>query len=236
MEQKNTPQLLFRKLNVAVIPARAGSKRLPGKNIKPFCGKPLIYYTIAFAINSRLFDHVVVSTDSQEIAAISREFGAKVIIRPNELAMDSTTIGPVLKHALEVLSEKYDAIITLQPTNPFRKVSTMKDALKEFSVLDGDSLISVSPNHRKLGIIKMDRYQPINYNVGQRSQDLSQQVYENGLFYISNQKVVEEGDVFGRYIIPFKVVDNGVDIDIDTAWEFKMAENLYQYNSELIDL
>ena len=98
-------------MNVAIIPARGGSKRLPGKNIKSFLGKPIIAYSIEAALSSKLFDKVVVTTDSEEIAGVAQEHGAEVpLLRPAELADDHSATAPVLQHAIKWLQDNVDAI------------------------------------------------------------------------------------------------------------------------------
>src|SRR4051812_25397472 len=88
--------------SLAFIPARGGSKRLPGKNVKLFCGKPLIYYSIAFARHNR-FDRIIVSTDDQEIALIAERFGAQILMRPDYLSGDSASTASAAKHCLEAV-------------------------------------------------------------------------------------------------------------------------------------
>ncbi|WP_394908163.1 pseudaminic acid cytidylyltransferase [uncultured Helicobacter sp.] len=112
--------LLGNAVNLAIIPARGGSKRIPHKNIKPFCGKPIIAYAIENAINSGVFDEIIVSTDSQEVAAIATHYGAKVpFLRPQHLSDDHTPTLPVIAHALET-QQVYDEdnVCCLYPTTP----------------------------------------------------------------------------------------------------------------------
>ena len=112
-------------MKIAIIPARGGSKRLPGKNIKLLGGKPLIAWTIEAAIKSNIFDHIFVSTDSEEIASVSRDYGAKVpFLRPAELASDTATTNDVVTHLVEWFEKEYNKEVTtvaiLQPTSPLR--------------------------------------------------------------------------------------------------------------------
>lgn len=110
---------------IAIIPARGGSKGLPGKNIRPICGKPLIGWTIEKAKNSRFVDKLLVSTDSEEIADVADKFGAKVpFLRPANLATDTSTTFEAVQHALNYLSErgeKFDYVMLLEPTSPLRE-------------------------------------------------------------------------------------------------------------------
>ena len=104
---------------LAIIPARGGSKGIPRKNIKELNGLPLIAYTIKAALNSNI-DRVIVSTDDQEIKEVSEKYGAEVMLRPSNLALDNTPTLPVLQEIQARLEEPYDAVMTLQPTSPFR--------------------------------------------------------------------------------------------------------------------
>ena len=134
---------------IAIIPARGGSKRLPGKNIRDLCGKPLIAWTIESAMKSNYIDKTIVSTDNEQIAKISRDFGAEVpFLRPKELATDNSSPIEAIIHALEFLEnegEKYDIVVLLEPTSPLRKENDIDRALKLFfeNINHYTSLISV---------------------------------------------------------------------------------------------
>ncbi len=110
-------------MNVAIIPARGGSKRIPGKNIKEFAGKPIIAYSIRAARECGLFDRIIVSTDSERIAEVAKSAGAEVpFVRPPELSDDHTPTAPVLKHAVDCLQEdggQVDYFCCIYPTAPF---------------------------------------------------------------------------------------------------------------------
>jgi N-acylneuraminate cytidylyltransferase len=126
-------------LNVALIPARSGSKRLPSKNIKLLNGLPLIYYTITSAINSNKFSEIIVSTDSKEIASLSRQFGATAsILRPTDISADTSTDIEWVEHALKYMVQTpvslIDFVAILRPTSPLRKSSTISKALDTLSV------------------------------------------------------------------------------------------------------
>ena len=122
---------------IAVIPARFGSKGVPGKNIKELAGKPLIAYSILAGIKSKLIDRVIVSTDSDEYASISKDYGAEVpFIRPNEYSSDDSTDYDFVKHLLDWLAGNeevlFDYIIHLRPTTPFRDPDVLDSAIKKF--------------------------------------------------------------------------------------------------------
>jgi len=119
---------------IAVIPARSGSKGLPGKNTKPLCGKPLIAWSIKEALKSKHIDEICVSTDSEEIIKIARDFGANPNFkRPAELAQDDSTTTDVLLHALEEykkINKYFDIIVCLQPTSPTRESQDIDESLE----------------------------------------------------------------------------------------------------------
>ena len=121
--------------NVAIIPARGGSKRIPGKNIRPFAGKPIIGYSIETALESGLFDRVIVSTDDEEIAEISRKFGAEVpFMRPAELAQDASADIDTFRHYFEWIKvnegELPEMVVHLRATNPVRRVEIIDQAIE----------------------------------------------------------------------------------------------------------
>jgi CMP-N-acetylneuraminic acid synthetase len=144
---------------VAVIPARGGSKGIPAKNIKKFCGKPLIVWTIESALKSKV-DRVIVSTDNEEIKKIALKYGAEVpFIRPKELAIDSIGIEPTLIHTYEWLknNENYgtDAIVLLMPTSPTRQYFHINEALEIFKKTKADSVVAVNETPAKNTLIQL---------------------------------------------------------------------------------
>ncbi|MFN9583044.1 MAG: cytidylyltransferase domain-containing protein, partial [Bacteroidota bacterium] len=134
---------------LSIIPARSGSKGVPGKNTKLLGGKPLIAYTIESAKQSKWLTDIVVSTDSESIATLAREHGAVVpFIRPAELATDSAKSIDVVVHTLTELQNQnklYDAVVLLQPTNPFRPAGLLDEAIERFNKTTCDALVSVVP-------------------------------------------------------------------------------------------
>jgi CMP-N-acetylneuraminic acid synthetase len=134
---------------LGIIPARGGSKRVPGKNIRPLAGKPLIAWTIETALASTLLDKVIVSTDAPEIAEIARSYGAEVpFLRPAELAQDDTPDRPVYQHAIEWLAKEQDfcpdLVVWLRPTVPLRLPLDIDEAVKTLRSTQGSSVRSVS--------------------------------------------------------------------------------------------
>ncbi len=219
---------------IAIIPARGGSKRLPGKNIRILGGIPLIVHSVLYAKkNSALIDEVYVSTDDEEIKAVSLEYGAKVIDRPAEISGDEEPTASALKHALEILNEEIENVVLLQPTNPLRPDNLLKEAFEIFESNKCDSLFTVTRNHQKFGKIIDNRFVPFNYTIGQRSQDLEPLYFENGLLYIAKAKVISEGKIITENTYPFEVNHIFANVDIDTQEDFEYAEYLYNKASRL---
>ena len=210
---------------VALIPARGGSKRLPRKNVLPLASKPLIAHSIDYAKNENI--PVYVSTDDEEIINISKEYGAEIIERPAELATDTATTASVLKHAAEYLIKnrvEFDYIILLQATNPLRPKGMIQDAIKIVEEQNPTSLMGVNPIIRKQGRITDNRFEPVNYYFGQRSQDMEVWYYENGLLYFTSKEKCLEGVVMTPDAYPFVVDHIYGEIDIDTLDDFRKAE------------
>ena len=135
--------------NVAIIPARAGSKGIPNKNIKEFLGKPLIAWAIESALESKHIDRVILSSQDPKILAIAREYGAETpFIRPEEISRSTTATEPVLEHAFEwmVVNENYraDSIVLLMPTNPLRSAKLIDNCIEYYFSEEIDSLMTVS--------------------------------------------------------------------------------------------
>ncbi|MBU3681276.1 MAG: acylneuraminate cytidylyltransferase family protein [Flavobacterium sp.] len=215
--------------NIALIPARGGSKRLAGKNTKLLGGIPLLAHSIRYAQQfPELIDAVYVSTNDPACKAVALEFGAQVLDRPNELATDDSPTYTCLQHALLQLENTVKTICLLQPTNPLRPANLMSEAYAVFSQSAATSLFTVSRSHQKLGKISDHCFYPFNYTVGQRSQDLEPLYFENGLLYITTPAVLTQNLVFSAAAIPFVVEHPFEQIDIDTLADFEYAEYMVQ--------
>jgi N-acylneuraminate cytidylyltransferase len=215
--------------NIALIPARGGSKRLAGKNTKLLGGIPLLAHSIRYAQQfPELIEAVYVSTNDPECKAVALVFGAQVIDRPNELATDESPTYSCLQHALTQLQDDVKTICLLQPTNPLRPANLLAEAYALFTQQAASSLFSVSRSHHKLGKIVNHRFHPYNYTIGQRSQDLDPLYFENGLLYITTPGVLQEDAVFNADAIPFEVNHPFAQIDIDTLADFEYAEYVVQ--------
>ena len=221
---------------IAIIPARGGSKRIPEKNIQLFGGMPLLAHSIQYALaNNEIIDDIYVSTDDDVIKKIALENGAKVIDRPKALSGDFEPTITALKHALETIEDAVENIILLQPTNPLRPQNLLKEVFQVYQKGNYDSLFTVSRNHQKLGKIIENKFQPFNYSIGQRSQDLEPLFFENGLLYITKTSLIltldsarDDSKIISENAFPFEVNHVFANVDIDTPEDLEYAEYLYQ--------
>jgi CMP-N-acetylneuraminic acid synthetase len=214
--------------NLAIIPARGGSKRLPGKNMVDLGGKPLIVHSIEYALeNKDIIDRIVVSTDSEEIKNIAIKSGVDVIIRPEELSDDYSPTWEAVKHAITETGEIWDHVFVLQPTNPLRPKNLLRKAYDKFLNSSKKCLFTISRSERKLGKITNNTYRTINYKFGERSQDMVPLYYENGLLYIVKPEfVMEENCLISEENIVYEVSHPYSGVDIDTAEDLDYARFL----------
>ena len=221
---------------IAVIPARGGSKRIPKKNIKDFCGKPLIAYSIETALKSKLFEKVIVSTDSKEIAKIAKEYGAEVpFLRPKELSDDHTSSGDAVNHAIDFLKtqgEEFRYVCTIYATAPFLQVKYLKQGLESLQNSNAKMAFSVTsfpyPIQRGFKLTPDGRCQmfwPEQFN--KRSQELEEAYHDAGQFYWDDTTKEWHDIPFGGQSIPI-VLPRYLVQDIDTMEDFKRAELMYK--------
>lgn len=206
-----------------IIPARAGSERLPGKNMRLLNEIPLIGHSIDYA-QANGFQNIVVTTNDSEVENYAIQEGINIVKRPDEIAGPHEPTLTALQHVLSQLKQKYQAVILLQPTNPLRPKELLKEALAKFEAGDYDSLMTVTRSDKKLGKIKDTTFVPYNYIMGQRSQDIEPLYYENGLLYIIKTELILAGKLLGDNNFPFVVDHPYAEIDIDTLADFKKAE------------
>ena len=211
---------------IAIIPARGGSKRLPGKNTKLLGEIPLLAHSILYAKQHNFIHAVYVSTDDVVIKEIALQYGAIVIDRPQALSGDLEPTVSALKHVLESIDEIIENVILLQATNPLRPQNLLQNAFAIFQEQQTNSLFTVSRSHHKLGKIINNRFIPHNYEVGQRSQDLEPLYYENGLLYISKSSVILNNEIITKEAFPLEVNHPFANVDIDTQEDFDYAEYL----------
>lgn len=218
---------------IAIIPARGGSKRLPGKNILPLGGLPLLAHSILYAkANSDIVDEVYVSTDDDQIKEVALVYGAKVIDRPASISGDLEPTISSLQHVLKTIDSDVENVVLLQPTNPLRPVNLLTQCFQKYIEDNLGSLFTVSQNHHKLGKINNGTFVPFNYEIGQRSQDLEPLFFENGLLYISKSKLILEGKIISENAVPYIVNHLFANVDIDTKEDFEYAEYLLNKNKK----
>ncbi|MFI1772218.1 acylneuraminate cytidylyltransferase family protein [Thalassobellus citreus] len=216
---------------IAIIPARGGSKRLPNKNVKLLGGIPLLVHSINYAKQHDFIDAIYVSTDNILIKKTALKFGALVIDRPKELSGDLEPTVTALKHVIESINEDVENVILLQATNPLRPSNLLIESFGAFVKNNSESLFTVSMNHSKLGTIIDGVFYPMNYTIGQRSQDLEPQFYENGLLYIVKTQAILNDTIITKDALPFIVEHPFGCIDIDTQLDFDFAEFMYKKNN-----
>jgi N-acylneuraminate cytidylyltransferase len=214
---------------LAVIPARGGSKRLPRKNVLPLGGRPLLAWSVALANKIPSVVRCVVSTEDAEIAAAARAAGSDVVERPAELAGDDALSVDVVIHAAAETARAgidFDAIMLLQPTNPFRPVEMVERALRRFRTEPCDSLVAVSRRQLKLGRIVDHCFVP-DIAFGTPSRILAPSFYENGLLYLTNRDVVMNRRSFaGDRVLAFETERPFDDVDIDEPQDLIIAEGV----------
>lgn len=215
-----------------VIPARGGSKRIPRKNVRIMCGKPLISYSIenakALRTTLNMDVDVAVSTDDEELGGIVEKRGVEVIARPKELATDKVTLDPVIYHAVCYMEEKknvkYDTVITMQATSPTLKATTIQKAIQYFEESDWDTLISAT-NKPHLSWTVKDGVIVKNYEKRLNSQELPANYLETGGFLITRRQCVSEQGRIGQKVNIFEISEDEA-IDIDTYSDWVLAENI----------
>jgi len=224
-------------MNIAVIPARGGSKRIPRKNIKPFCGKPMIAWSIDAALASGCFDHVVVSTDDDEIAEVARLHGAAVpFMRPAELSGDHAGTIPVIRHAVEWFRQQGwqpSQVCCIYATAPFVTGADISEGLQLLRQNTCDYAFSVTsyafPIQRAVRITSGGRigmFSPEHFAT--RSQDLEEAYHDAGQFYWGCADAwVQEKVIFGEGAVPVILPRHRVQ-DIDTPEDWVRAEWLFK--------
>lgn len=221
---------------LGIIPARSGSKGVPGKNTRLLGDKPLIAYTIESALLANGLSDVIVSTDCENIAEIAKEFGASVpFIRPAEFARDTSKSIDVVLHALDKMNEMgklYDAVLLLQPTNPFRPVGFIDKCINKFNESEFDSLISVLPvphEYNPHWVFKSDIKECLKIATGEsdiipRRQDLPSAYYRDGSVYITKSSVLQNKNSFFGDKLGFVEANIQTHVNIDTLKDWELAE------------
>lgn len=223
-------------MNIAIIPARGGSKRIPRKNIKDFCGKPMIAWAIGTALESNLFDRILVSTEDVEIAELAKNYGAQIpFLRPHDLADDLTPTVPVIAHAVKVcrdLGWMVDYVCCIYPCVPFLQKNDLSMALNIAQSQDADFVYPVTeyvhPIQRAMRRLPSGTMQFLSpeYELT-RTQDLEKTYHDAGQFYwgkssawLAHKRMHTEG--LGIPIPNWRVVD------IDSADDWQRAEHIFK--------
>lgn len=219
---------------IAVITARGGSKRIPKKNIREFCGKPILAYSIEAALESRLFDEVMVSTDSEEIAKVAREYGASVpFMRSAETSDDYATTNDVLKEVLleyEKRGQHFERIVCIYPTAPFVTADKLKSAVKKMEEEQADAVTPVVrysfPPQR--AFVLREGFLEYQYPecAPMRSQDLEPVYHDCGQFYVMKTENVVNG-ILAKRSVPLIISELEVQ-DIDNEEDWEIAEIKYK--------
>lgn len=220
---------------LGIIPARGGSKGLPGKNIKILAGKPLLAYTVESALKANHLSKVILSTDDPEIAKVGISLGLEVpFLRPADLAKDQSPTLPVIQHALNYYKDKgehFDAVCLLQVTSPFRPPKLIDEAIAKFQLQNADSLVSVLkvPDHfnphwtfeeSSDGFLKISTG---DEKIISRRQELPACYFRDGSIYITKTDVISAGSLYGEKVT-FLENDPNFYINIDTQKDWELAE------------
>lgn len=217
---------------IAIIPARGGSKGLPGKNIKKINGLPLIGYSIKAAQESNLISRIIVSTDDEQIAMISRELGAEVPgLRPADLAQDDSKAIDVYRYTIKLLEEKDSSVVSnviiLQPTSPLRTVEDIDKAIRLFELKEAYSVISMCEADKPIewakeisseGIVKQTITQS-----NENRQEYSKKFYPNGAVFVFSREAIESGEYYSSNTFGY-VMERKRSLDIDDQFDFDLAK------------
>lgn len=224
-------------MNVAIIPARGGSKRIPRKNIKMFCGKPMISWSIEAAVQSHCFNRIIVSTDDDEIADVARRYGAETpFMRPTELSDDHTGTIPVVRHAIEWINnhgEQAEHVCCLYATAPFVRIEDLERGLAMLDEGSADYAFSVTsyafPIQRAIRLTKQCRVEMFNSEYFHiRSQDLEEAYHDAGQFYWGRAEAwLTSKMIFTPRSVPVILPRHCVQ-DIDTPEDWVRAEWMFK--------
>lgn len=229
---------------IGIIPARAGSKGIPNKNIKILNGKPLLQYTSDVALKTKLLDKLIISTDSKKIADTALMLGLEVpFLRPISLSQSSTPTLPVIKHALNHFIKQniyFDAVCLLQVTSPTRTLNFLEECIKKFINSKCDSLISVKkvPDHyNPHWCFEPNDSDFLKIATGEkkiisRRQDLPESYFRDGSVYLTKSKIILEKDSLFGESIAYNVNPESININIDTLKDWELAQRYFSNERE----
>ena len=217
---------------IAIIPARGGSKGLPGKNIKLLNGKPLIAYTIEAALNAKMISRVIVSTDDEDIANVSLKYGAEIpYLRPDYLATDQANSIDVYRNLIETLfkieNTQINEFVVLQPTSPLRNFNHIDEAIQLFITKKADSVISYCKEDHPIFwhkfVTEEGKFQEIfTGDYIKNRQEIKSSYYPNGAIYIFKTKIILDNQYYTENSFAY-IMSRKFSIDIDTQYDFDMA-------------
>lgn len=221
---------------LAIIPARSGSKGIRNKNIRDFCGKPLLAYTIEAALKSKMLDRVIVSTDSEQYAQIARTYGAEVpFLRPKSLARDTTPIVDTILDVLKKLrgrdTHNPDYIMLLQPTSPLRTARDIQACVRLASTQPCDGVVSVCSTEQLLytidrGFLKLEHKRSWLHKTNRQSLPATYKLNGAAVYLIKTEVFLRNRSFLLGNLIPY-VMGKWQSIDLDTEEDFIIAETLY---------
>ena len=229
---------------VTIIPARSGSKGIPGKNLKMLNGTPLIAYSILAANQSKMVNKVLVSTNDSKIAEVSSSYGAEVILRPDKISSDTAQSEEALVHCIDSLqnNENYepDLVVFLQATSPLRIQTDIDEAIKKLIESNADSLFSANIEHfcGRWQLSDNDTLVPQNYSIENRPmrQDYPLEYVENGSIYVFRPNVIKDfGSRLGGKVEVFPMPLHR-SIQIDSEDDFVICEELLSFNTKYCNL
>lgn len=212
--------------NLAVIPARAGSKGLVGKNVAPLCGKPLIAWTLEVVKKVKFFDKIVVTTDCPKVKDICKSYNIEVIDRPARLCDDDTPLAPVVKHALNEMElrdiRRYGNIFTIQPTSPLRTVEDIKEAFSIYTTKRVPSLLSVVEERHSIWKQGSKGVETVRSTTINRQQ-MKPYYIGNGAIFISKRRVIQNGSRLSarKALYPMSFINS---IDVHTEEDLELAQ------------
>ncbi len=225
---------------LAIIPARGGSKGMPGKNIRKFAGKPLIAHSIEASLNCSLITKTVVSTDDYKIADVAMAHGAEIIIRPDELAADTSLVIDAIRHAVRTVEdggEDVDIVLLLEPTSPFRRAEDLEKCIQILMENKADSVATFTDSHvspNRLWRVSDDVVEPyIEGAIPWLPRQKQPKAYElTGQIYALSRKILYENEesisqLMGR--ISAVITPRETALDIDTELDFMIAEKVMEH-------
>lgn len=229
---------LLKERVLGLIPARGGSKGVPGKNIRPLCGKPLLQYTAEAALAARHLSRVILSTDDEKVARVGEQCGLEIpFLRPAALAQDQTPMLPVVQHALsclESLGERFSAVCLLQPTNPLRRSEDIDGCIELFEREGADAVVTILsvPHEYNPHWVYFQRDDgTLRISTSEREpiparQSLPAAYHREGSVYVTRTSVITDGQsLYGERLLGY-LVDQDHSVNIDSPDDWERAESL----------